>query len=55
MIGVVVVGGEGGEKSWKKSSLIGTEVGTENVISGLVVDGSEMIGCKVSAVATVSC
>lgn len=43
------------EKSKKKSSMIGTEVGIENVTSGLVVICTKTIGCEVSTFAFVAC
>lgn len=56
MMGVEIVEvGEGTEKSYKKSSLIGTEVGIENVTLGLVVICSETIGYEVSEVSSVLC
>lgn len=41
VIGCVDVVGEGGVESWKNSFLLGFEVGTKNVTSGLVVISSE--------------
>lgn len=55
MTGVVVVVGEGGVKSLKKSSVMGTEVGTKKVTSRLFVEGSETMGCNFTVVSSVSC
>lgn len=55
-IGVVDEGGgEGGAKSWKSLSVIGTEVGIEKVTTGFRVIGSETIGCEVAALSSCPC
>lgn len=43
VMGVVIAVGEGGEKSWKNSSVMGTKVGIEKDTSGLVRVGE---GCE---------
>lgn len=53
-MGVVVAVGEGGEKSWKKSSVIRIEVGIKKVTSRFVMIGSETNGCEVAGVSSSS-
>lgn len=53
-IGVVVAVGEGGVKYWKKSSVIGVEVGIKKVTSWFIVIGSETVGRKDTPISYVS-